>query len=349
MTNNSSYRFINVIEESQHHGELTKASVTDFTDNFSKPALFRNLVPIPKRLQTKEFYAAIDPSQSVQWRRKTGNAPVAMRSASGRSDYNYVSGHVGTGAEFLSDIFDHNIDVYSHLGTISSGYKDPYEWGKLVFTRVQDEVFSTPWMNVEGWHTTGHMFLGYSTLDYGEPSQGAVGSDWHMFATLNLFVMIAGRKKWMTRPPALNEQFEDEDRLFTASSGREAPGATFDHDAVYVEPGDALLNPPYEWHKVLNATGLSIGAAFRVIDSLYIDGLTRRRAILANLPNFGEVLPESVAHLLTSLRYGSLHFNRAQMMLNEAEHVYPVLLRAMQLRESTNPKDAGQIQYAVVK
>lgn len=349
MSDTPALRFINVIEENEHRGELTLPSVTAFTENFSKPALLRKLVPIPGKLLTKSFFETIDPSKSVQWRRKSGDAPVAFRSASGRSDYNYVTGQVGTGAEFLDDIFDKKIDVYSHLGTISSGYKDPHEWGKLVFGRVQEEVFSTPWMNVEGWRTTGHMFLGYSTLDYGEPSQGAVGSDWHMFATLNLFVMIAGRKKWMTRPPMLGEQFENEDRLFAASSGREAPGATFDHDAVYVEPGDALVNPPYEWHKVLNARGLNIGAAFRVIDTIYINQLVRRRAILANLPNFGDLLPESVAHLLTSLRYGSLHFNRAQMMLNEAEHVYPVLLRAMQLREAAAPGETEKMQFAVVK
>lgn len=348
MTADPSYRFINVVTESEHRGELTMASVTAFTDNFARPAVFRGLVKIPAKLLTKEFYAAIDPSKSVQWRRKNGNTPVAIRSASGKADYNYVTGHVGTGAELLSDIFDRNIDVYSHLGTISSGYYDPYEWGKLAFSRVQEEVLASPWMNVEGWRTTGHMFLGYSTLDYAEPSQGAVGSDWHMFPTLNLFVMVAGRKKWMTCPPALHEQLEGDDRMFSTSSGREAPGATFDHDTVYLEPGDVLLNPPYEWHKVLNGRGLSIGIALRVIDTNYIAQLARRRAILANLPAFGDVVPEAVAHLLTSLRYGSFHINRAQMMLNDAEYVYPLLLKAMQMREGTRPGQTGNAPLSVV-
>lgn len=349
MSDTPPYRFINVIEENEHRGELTLPLVTAFTENFSKPAIIRKLVPIPEKLVTKEFFETIDPTKPVQWRRKSGDAPVAFRSKSGRSDYNYVTGQLGTGADFLSDIFDKKIDVYSHLGTISSGYRDPHEWGKIVFSRVQEEVFSTPWMNVDGWRTSGHMFLGYSTIEFGEPSQGAVGSDWHMFATLNLFVMIAGRKKWMTRPPRLGEQFENEEQLFAASSGREAPGAEFDHDTVYVEPGDALVNPPFEWHKVLNARGLNIGAAFRVIDTNYINQLTRRRAILANLPNFSDALTEPIAHLLTSLRYGSLHFNRAQMMLNEAEYVYPVLLRAMQLRELASPGSTENLQVAVVK
>ena len=345
MLNSPSYRFINVIAESEHQGEFTTSSVTAFTNNFSRPALFRKLAAIPAKLLTKEFYAAIDPNESVQWRRKNGNAPAAIRSGSGKSDYNYVSGHVGTGAEFLSDVFDRKIDVYSHLGTISSGYSDPYQWGKMAFSRVQEEILASGWMNVQGWRTTGHMFFGYSTADYGEPSQGAVGSDWHMFPTLNLFVMIAGRKKWMTRPPALLEQFEGEDYMFSTSSGREAPGGTFDHDTVYLEPGDVLLNPPYEWHKVLNARGLNLGAAFRIIDASYIARLARRRAVLANLPNFGDALPEGVAHLLTSLRYCSLHFDRAQMMLNEVEHLYPLLLKAMQLRPDARPDQIAPSRF----
>ncbi|HVX60621.1 MAG TPA: hypothetical protein VHC19_08465 [Pirellulales bacterium] len=347
MNANASHRFINVIEKDEHRGELTLPSVTAFTENFAKPALFRSLVPVPERLLAKEFYEEIDPSQTLQWRRKTGSAPASIRSASGKADYNYVTGQVGTGAEFLSDVFDRKIDVYSHLGTISSGYNDPYEWGKRAFNRVQEEVFASGWMNVQGWRTTGHMFFGYSTTDYGETSQGAVGSDWHMFPSLNLFVMIAGRKKWMTRPPELLEQLDGEEYMFSTSSGREAPGAEFDHDTVYVEPGDVLLNPPYEWHKVLNARGLSLGAAFRIIDDDYIARLAQRRAFRANAPNFGDDHPEAVAHLLTSLRYCSFHINRAQMMLNEGEYVYSLLLKLMRLREIGSPAQTGQAQRAV--
>ncbi|GLG83354.1 hypothetical protein ACSO1_18760 [Acinetobacter calcoaceticus] len=41
--------------------------------------------------------------------------------------------------------------------------------------------------------------------------------------------------------------------------------------------GDVLVNPPFEWHKVLNAKGLSIGAAFRVIDTDYLKQLEERK------------------------------------------------------------------------
>ena len=137
--------------------------------------------------------------------------------------------------------------------------------------------------------------------------------------------------------------------MFSTSSGRDAPGGEFDHDAFYLDPGDVLLNPPYEWHKVLNARGLSLGGAFRVIDTNYIARLAKRPAILANLPTFGEELPEAVAHLLTSLRYASLHLNRAQMMLNDSEHVYPVLLRTMQLRGEPVSNGAAPARVAVIE
>jgi len=342
-------RYVNVIEEKDHCGELTMAGAAAFTENFSKPAVLRRLVKIDPKLATRAFYDAIGPGKSLQWRRKNGVAPVSMRSGNGKTDYNYVNGTVGMASEFLDDIFERKLDVYSHLGTVSAGYKDPYEWGKLAFNVIREEVFRSDWFKVDGWQITGHMFLGYSTQEYGEPSNGAVGSDWHMFPTLNVFVMIAGRKKWMTRPPALTEQFDGDEFMFSTSSGREAPGGEFDHDAFYLDPGDVLLNPPYEWHKVLNARGLSLGAAFRVIDTLYIARLAKRRVILANLPTFGEDLPETVAHLLTSLRYASLHLNRAQMMLNDGEHIYPILLKAMQLREQPGLNEADRARVAVVK
>src|SRR3990167_1811032 len=103
-----------------------------------------------------------------------------MRTMDGKTDYNYVTGQVGKGSEFLDDIFKHCLDVYSHIGTISAGYKDPHEWGKIAFNRVKEEIFRTKWFKIDTWQTTGHMFFGYSNQDYGEPSKGAVGSDWHM-------------------------------------------------------------------------------------------------------------------------------------------------------------------------
>jgi hypothetical protein len=318
---------INVFEENIHRNKFTFDLIKKCSENFSKPVVFRKMINIDPILSTKEFFE-VELDKTVQWRRKLGKNAMSFRSEDGKSDYNYVTGHVGTGKELLDDIFLHELDVYSHLGTISSGFKDPYEWGKIAFNRLKKEIFRGDWFNIESWKISGHMFFGRSNDEYGEPIDGAVGSDWHMFPTLNIFVMVAGRKKWMTRPPELNEQLKDEDRLFLTSSGREASGKHFDHDSVFLEPGDVLFNVPYEWHKVLNAKGLSIGAAFRVIDMSYISQLSKRPAITESIPSFENDVSEDLAHLLTSLKFASLNLNRSQMMLNDIEYAYPALQSA---------------------
>lgn len=318
------YNYINIIDPSAHNGMLSLDAAERYTEGFSKPAVFRKLVDIDGKLSTRQFYEQVGSEKTLQWRVKTGDHAVSMRSADGASDYNYVTGRVGTGKEFLDDIFVRGLDVYSHLGTISSGYNDPYEWGKVAFNLVKSEIFSKGWFKIDSWQISGHMFLGHSTLEYGEPARGAVGSDWHMFPTLNIFVMIAGTKKWSTRPPQLGDQYRDYSKMFSTSSGREFPGGDFESDVVYLEPGDVLLNPPFEWHKVLNSRGLSVGAAFRVIDTDYLSKLRDRPSLdTSKVDCTGDGKDtEELAHFLTSISYASRHLNRAQMLLNDIEYAY---------------------------
>jgi hypothetical protein len=44
------YRYINVVEEHVHGRELTMEVVKRHTENFSKPAVFRNMVDIDPKL-----------------------------------------------------------------------------------------------------------------------------------------------------------------------------------------------------------------------------------------------------------------------------------------------------------
>lgn len=316
--------YFNVVSEATHRGELTLETARYFSENFSKPVVLKNLAPISRDLAARTFFDRIDPEKTLQWRVKNGDAPVSMRSEDGESDYNYVTGKTGSGKEFLDDIFEHELDVYSHLGTVSSGYHDPYEWGKLAFEAVKHEIFKEKWFNINTWQLTGHMFLGRSNHSFGEPGQGAVGSDWHMFPTLNVFVMIAGEKRWSTRPPYLGEQNYEFDKLFKTSSGREGAGEKFLCDTIHLRPGDVLLNPPFEWHKVLNAKGFTLGGAFRVIDNAYLAALATRQNLdmrrIDLLRNSDD--NEELAHFLTSVNYAAKHINRAQMLLNDIEYAY---------------------------
>jgi hypothetical protein len=141
-----------------------------------------------------------------------------------------------------------------------------------------------------------------------------------MFPTLNIFVMIAGRKKWYTCPPQPGDQLRDYQKLFPTSSGREAAGDDLESDIVYIEPGDVLLNPPFEWHKVLNDVGFTLGGAFRVIDTDYIAALGTRGNLDASRVDVEN--DEEMAHFMTSLNYASRHITRAQMMLNDIEYAY---------------------------
>lgn len=332
MVTNVGMRYVNVVEPAQHKGKLTLEAVDKFTEGFSKPAVFRKLVEIDPQLGKREFYEK-DSEDRTRWRLKTDDRRAAMRNDNGTVDWNYVNNREGTAKEFLDDIFVHQQDVYGHIGAISvdysgdgSFYNDPYaKWGMSTFMRVKEKIFAKPWFAIDGWHVNGQMFFGHSTQEFGEPARGAVGSDWHMFPTLNMFVMIAGVKQWSTCPPRLGEQSSGYQKMLnTMGSGREDSGGEYDCDVVYLRPGDVLINPPYEWHKVLNGTGLTAGAAFRVVDVSYLSQLGGREALDTSRAKFDGSASRTfeLMHFLTSINYASRHINRAQMMVNEIEYAY---------------------------
>lgn len=310
--------YINIVEADEHRNELTAELLEACSHNFSKPVLFRGLVPLDEHVQTRQFLE-VDTSQQLLWREKTDDTAVAFRDESGKTDYNYVSGREGTAAEYLDEIFEQQKDVYAHLGKVSSGFSElhKHQWGDTVFEHLKQHVFGHNWFNIPDWELSGHCFIGNNTEMFAEPNRGAPGSDWHMFPTVNVFVMIAGVKQWMTRPPAQGDQFTNLDELVFPSGGRECPRDDRPFDTVYLKSGDVLFNVPYEWHKVLNARGPSVGAAFRVIDRPYVEQLKQVPAVSANL-KLREINDE-YAHLATSLKYASLDPQRMMMGLNTAE------------------------------
>ncbi|MGI9519776.1 MAG: hypothetical protein ACR2NP_22165 [Pirellulaceae bacterium] len=310
--------FINIVERDEHNNELTLELLESCTKNFSKPVLFRQMAQLPENATTREFLE-VKTDEKLLWREKTSDEAVAFRNKEGKTDYNYVSGCEGTAAEYLDEIFVNNKDVYAHLGKVSSGFADlhKFPWGVTIFNHLREQVFANEWFKVPGWELSGHSFLGTNTEMFADPNKGAPGSDWHMFPTLNLFVMIAGQKRWMTRPPMQGDQFKHPEELVFASGGRENPVEERDFDTLYLESGDVLFNVPYEWHKVLNAQGPSCGAAFRVIDRPYVDDLIASPPVKVNIKL--REINEEYSHMLTSLKYASLDPVRMAMSLNTAE------------------------------
>ncbi len=310
--------YINIVEPDEHKNELTLELLESCTNNFAKPVVFRQMAQLPGNVATREFLE-VNTDEKLLWREKTGDKAVAFRNEEGKTDYNYVSGCEGTAREYLDEIFENNKDVYSHLGNVSSGFADlhKYSWGVTIFEHLREQVFANGWFKVPGWDLTGHCFIGNNTEMFAEPNRGAPGSDWHMFPTLNLFVMIAGQKRWMTRPPMPGDQFQHPEELVFASGGRENPVEDREFDTLYLESGDVLFNVPYEWHKVLNAQGPSVGAAFRIVDRPYVDNLIESPAVKANIKL--REMNDEYGHMVTSLKYASLDPVRMAMSLNTAE------------------------------
>lgn len=310
--------YMNIVEPDEHNHVLTKELLAACSNNFSKPVLFRKLVPLGPEAQTREFLE-VHSDQSLLWREKTDDTAVAFRDENGKTDYNYVTGREGTASDYLDEIFQHKKDVYAHLGKVSSGFNElhKHEWGDLIFEHLREQVFNHQWFDIPGWELSGHCFIGNNTEMFAEPGKGAPGSDWHMFPTLNVFVMISGMKQWMTRPPQQGDQFKHQEELVFPTGGREAPVEERDYDTLYLESGDVLVNMPYEWHKVLNAQGPSVGAAFRIIDRPYVDQLKTYPAVKSNLKL--RSINDEYAHLATSLKYASLDPMRMFMALNTAE------------------------------
>lgn len=318
MTSLIRHEFIRVIEPDQHGRSLTLEKVRDFSSNFTKPVVFKSMVPLDDQVATRSFLE-VATDEKLVWRERTSDAAVSFRGKGGKTDYNYVSGKEGMAAQFLDDIFVHKKDVYAHLGNISSGFKvlHKFPWGRTLFEHVKHEVFRSGWYQIPEWELTGHIFLGNNTADYEEPFCGAPGSDWHMFPTVNVFVLVSGKKKWMTYPPRTGDQLRDPEELIFPSGGREHPQQDREFDTVFLTAGDVLFNVPYEWHKVLNARGWSLGAAFRVIDRAYVDSLLAAPANLANIK--ARKMGDEYAHMVTSLCIASADPARMHMALNTIE------------------------------
>lgn len=310
--------YLRVVEPDEHKHALTMNLLERCTEGFSKPVVFRKMVSFGAHVASRDFLE-VATDEKLIWRERIDDSAVAFRSNNGKTDYNYVSGRDGTAGQFLDEIFTHDKDVYAHLGNVSSGFKElhKFPWGVTLFNHVKHEVFKSGWFEIPEWELCGHAFLGNNTQMFAEPASGAPGSDWHMFPTANVFVLVAGRKKWMSYPPRAGDQLSNHEELIFPSGGREGPLEQREFDTIYLEPGDVLFNVPYEWHKVLNARGWSLGAAFRVIDRPYVDRILASRVNRANTK--ARKLDEEYAHLATSLRVASRDPVRMQMCLNTME------------------------------
>jgi hypothetical protein len=332
----TSNNYIHIVEQEEHGGTITMELLESCSKNFTVPVLFRQMVPLAEEVGTRSFFD-IEPGQKLIWHERRSKHKVGFRDREGRTDYNFLKGEEGTSKEFIDAIFVHKKDVYANLGYISSGFEEleKHPWGATFFKHVYDEVFRNDWFDIPEWELSGHVFLGNNTEMFPEPGEGSPGTNWHMFPTVNIFVMLVGGKKWLIRPPLEGDHLKDREELIYPSGGRETPvDQNRKYDTVYVTPGDALFNVPYEWHKVMNAKGPSLGAAFRVVDRPYIEELLNSPAVKSNL-KLRKYGPDE-AHTLTSLKMASRDPVRMQMALNTMEMMLSAAARYPFLAAKTN-------------
>ena len=328
--------FIAVVEKAEHGGKLTRELLEQTTENFTKVAVYKNMVPFPPEITERAYYDAIAPEQNTVWRKQREGVGVDMADR-----YDYVTGEEGTAGEFIEQVFSGNVGTYAFLGPMAYGLaeqKGEPSWGSKLFRKIRAEIFRTPWLDMPPWRMTGQAFFGSCTAQFGEVSEGHPGSDWHSAASLNLFVMVAGLRKWMSFPPGEGEQLGKKATRIEGAL-RVDPADASTYDTVHLHPGDVLFNPPFEWHKILNARGLTCGMAFRLKDVEYVSELVEHHlkgaalelgtderiqevtrgyftSIAARDDLEGE---DGIVHLLTSAMYASLDPRRAKMLLGIVE------------------------------
>jgi hypothetical protein len=100
------------------------------------------------------------------------------------------------------------------------------------------------------------------------------GLTYHCANNVNLFLMLHGRKRWTLVDPESSYRMYPwitREAAYVASIVNHAEIPADQHplyrgcprSEVVLEPGDALLNPPWWWHQVVNLDELTVGCATR--------------------------------------------------------------------------------------
>ncbi len=125
------------------------------------------------------------------------------------------------------------------------------------------------------------MFMGIGR----ESELKTTGLGLHCAAHLNVFVQVAGRKRWTFVDPKYS--------LFLHPSMDYAKPAclatppfdieTLPRQQVMLNPGDMLMNPPWVWHAIENLDGFNVGISTR---QLNFWGTLRNNPLFTVIPEF---------------------------------------------------------------
>lgn len=119
-------------------------------------------------------------------------------------------------------------------------------------------------------HSTYHSAQFVIGKSLPQSSGKATGSDWHCAIGNNWFVQTAGRKRWQFVDPEHSAYMHPlKGGFFNMWTGNKQQKDLEKHiETRYVDlnAGDLLYNPDWQWHKVTNYDGLSIGVPIRELN-----------------------------------------------------------------------------------
>jgi len=127
-----------------------------------------------------------------------------------------------------------------------------------------------------------------------DPKILPTGSDFHCAGANNWFIQVVGRKRWEFIMPEYSAYaWPLKGGLLNFWTGNKHMDEMSRHvptEFVDLEPGDVLLNPPWQWHKITNYGGLSIGVPIReknpfntLVNNPYFAIITACNVILSKL------------------------------------------------------------------
>ncbi len=311
------------------------------TENYSKSTLFPGLVNINAELLKPEFYKSNEfNSNKVEYRERIDDSSIIPR-AGDRCMYGHVLGASSTVDEFVDKLFDPSSpDLYSLMGASTQFLGDDNNYGKYLYDKITDAIVDSSWYNLENTLYSGEIFIGKSSIKYGDPEDGHVGTLWHMDGTSNLYIQVVGTRKWYFSKPIPGHQVINPQHINRGGLGMVAP-PTMKFDDYYeieMHPGDVMYIPPSEWHKVFLGEGPCIGATLRPIDLDYLFGLEDREYIDKGFAN--RMIGNGIGLVLSSLKQASMDQSRANVMLNDAEWltsiIYKQQLKILALEEKLN-------------
>jgi hypothetical protein len=103
------------------------------------------------------------------------------------------------------------------------------------------------------YYMTGQYVIGKSPDD---PNTLLVGSDFHCAGANNWFIQVVGRKRWEFLMPKYSPYLWPlRGGLVNFWNGNEnmaRDSAHLPREYVDLNPGDVLLNPPWQWHKIVS-------------------------------------------------------------------------------------------------